>query len=97
MSVVDAVIEGLQTGSVTVSQVKLLLDEKMKKNFLDLFVIIEKTSGMKNVPESGFPDIDKCAFLTKVLDWRQAELRSFEEYCLRVNHFNSLCANFRSG
>ena len=99
MSVFDAVIAKLLSGAMTVVQLKQLLDEKMKKQFLDLFVIVEKTSesGMKNVPESGIPDIDKCAVLTKVLVWRQTELHSFEDYCLKVNHLLGLCANTRSG
>ena len=99
MSVFDSFLAKLLSGAMTVLQLKLLLEEKMKKNFLDLFVIIEKQSesGMQNVPESGLPGINKCGVLTKVFVWRQTELRSFEEYCLRVNHLLGLCAGLKSG
>ena len=97
LSVIDAVIAKLLSGAITVLQLKLLLEEKLKKHCLDLFIIIEKLSGMQNVPESGFPGRDKCMVLEEVLAWRQTELRSFEEYCLRVNHLHGLCGGLNSG
>lgn len=99
MSVFRAVLEKLLSGAITVLQFQQLLEENMKTHFLDLLIIIERLSesGIRNVPECGFPEMDICAVLDTVLVWRQTELHSFEEYCLKVNHLQDLCAGLRSG
>lgn len=98
VSVFDAIIERLLVGSLTVMQLKILLEEKNKEAFIEIFQIMEKNSesGMKNVPESGAKDINKSSVLLKVLTWRQAELKSVGDLCEKLENFTSMCGRITS-
>ena len=58
---------------------------------------LDKSHGMRNVPEPGIEGFSKANLVLKVLNWRQTEVKAVEDNCKLLRNFIKICSSFESG